>query len=115
MAGTEGFGQLKSPQTEEKRTPMAPGARELPSEQGRAVWFAEIVAALKAKADDSDARHDEIEAELRSVEGQMDQDEAITVAKRVGIVRHLNSRNDAVEEIRRKVFEMKRAHESIAY
>jgi hypothetical protein len=75
----------------------------------------EIVAALKVKADGPGAPYDEIEAELRSLEGQMDRDEAIAVAKRIGIVRNLNSRTDAVEEIRRKVFEMKRARESIAY
>lgn len=75
----------------------------------------EILAALKSKADGPDAPADEIEAELRSLEEQMDRDEAIAVAERIGVVRHLSSRTEAVEEIRRKVFETKRARESVAY
>jgi hypothetical protein len=75
----------------------------------------EIVAALKAKAEGPDAPTDEIEAELRSLEEQMDQDEAIAVAKRIGAARPLNSRMEAVEEIRRKVFEKKRTRETVAH
>jgi hypothetical protein len=77
--------------------------------------LSEILAALKAKADGPDAPTDEIEAELRSLEEQMDNDEAIAVAKRIGIGRQLSSRTEAVEEIRRKVFEAKRTPESVAH
>jgi hypothetical protein len=73
----------------------------------------EILAALKAKAEGTDAPTDEIEAELRSLEQQMDQDEAIAAAKRIGIARPLNSRTEAVEEIRRKIFETKREREIV--
>lgn len=96
--------------------------RELPAEgrvtpprESKIARLVEIVSALKSKADGPDAPTDEIEAELRSVEDQMDRDEAIAVAQRIGVVRHLDSRGEAVEEIGRKVFEMKRARESIAY
>ncbi|HTU89720.1 MAG TPA: hypothetical protein VMF69_06470 [Gemmataceae bacterium] len=75
----------------------------------------EILAALKTKAGGPDAPTDEIEAELRSLEEQMDRDEAIAVAKQIGIVRQLDSRTEAIEEIRRKVFETKRERESVAY
>jgi hypothetical protein len=96
------------------RTP--PGeTREMSSSESKVTRLAEIIGALKAKADGPDAPFDEIDAELRSLEEQMDRDEAIAVAKRIGIVRHLDSRTEAVEEIRRKVFEMKRARESVAY
>lgn len=74
--------------------------------------LAEIVAALKAKAGGPDAPTDEIEAELRSIQEQMDHHEAVAVAKRMGIVRPLGSRAEAIEEIRRKVFESKRERES---
>lgn len=89
--------------------------RDNSAEDGKVARWAEIVAALKTKADGPDAPHDEIDAELQSLAEQMDRDESIAVAKRIGVVRHLNSRNEALEEIRRKVFEMKRARESIAY
>lgn len=89
---------LKGPPTE--------GRGAAPSES-KVARLADIVNALKAKADGPDAPTDEIEAELRSVEEQMDRDEAVAVAQRIGIVRHLNSRGEAVEEIRRKIFEMK--------
>jgi hypothetical protein len=72
----------------------------------------EILAALKAKADGPDAPTDEIEAELRSLQEQMDHNEAVAVAKRMGIGRPLASRAEAIEEIRRKVFESKRQRES---
>ena len=104
-----------APQTETTSTATEPGAKEPSPGHSKIARLAEIVSALKAKADGPDAPYDEIEAELRSLEGQMDRDEAIAVAKQIGIIRHVNSRNEAVEEIRRKVFEMKRARESIAY
>lgn len=75
--------------------------------------LSEILAALKAKADGPDAPTDEIEAELRSLEEQMDNDAALAVAKRFGVGRSLGSRAEAIEEIRRKVFEKKRARESV--
>ena len=103
---------LKGPQT---GTVTEREAKEPSSGGSKIARLAEIILALKSKADGPDAPHDEIEAELRSLEEQMDRDEAITVAKQIGVVRHLNSRNEAIEEIRRKVFEMKRARESIAY
>src|SRR5579883_1558903 len=77
--------------------------------------LAEIVAALKAKADGPDAPHDEIEAELRSLEEQMDRDEAVAVAQRMGVARVVDSRTEAIDEIRRKVFERKQPRESVAY
>ncbi|HTU17026.1 MAG TPA: hypothetical protein VMG10_03120 [Gemmataceae bacterium] len=90
-------------------------SREAAPSEGKIARLAEIVSALKAKADGPDAPTDEIEAELRSVEEQMDRDEAIAVAQKIGVVRPLGSCEEAVEEIRHKVFEMKRARESIAY
>jgi phage gp16-like protein len=74
----------------------------------------EILFALKAKAEGPDAPIDEIEAELRSLQGQMDRDEAVAVAKRFGVTRSLDSPTEALEEIRRKVFETKRERESVA-
>ena len=75
----------------------------------------EILVALKGKAEGPDAPTDEIEAELRSLEEQMDDEAAIAVAKRFGVARQLDSRTQAVEEIRHKVFETKRMHESVAH
>ncbi|MGH7225747.1 MAG: hypothetical protein ACRELF_21215, partial [Gemmataceae bacterium] len=89
--------------------------RETTASESKVARLTEIVNALKAKADGPDAPLDEIEAELRSLEEQMDHDEAIALAKQIGVVRHLNSRHEAIEEIRRKVFEMKRTPESIAH
>jgi hypothetical protein len=94
--------------------PPAEGRETAPNES-KVARLAEIVNALKAKADGPDAPTDEIEAELRSVEEQMDHDEAIAVAQQIGIVRQLSSRGEAVEEIRRKVFERKRERESVAH
>jgi hypothetical protein len=90
-------------------------ALQQPPAGGKVERWAETLAALKSKADGPDAPAEEIEDELRSVEEQMGDDEAIAVAKRMGVVRHLNSRTEAVEEIRRKVFETKRTRESVAY
>ncbi|MHB1425006.1 MAG: hypothetical protein ACYC3I_17675 [Gemmataceae bacterium] len=90
-------------------------SEETSSSDSKVERLAEIIAALKSKADGPDAPADEIEAELRSVEEQLDRDESIEVAKRIGVVRHLHSRTEAIEEIRRKVFETKRARESVAY
>lgn len=73
----------------------------------------EILAALKNKADGPDAPIDEIEAELRSLEERMDHDEALAVAKRLGVGRSIGSRAEALQEIGRKVFETKRARESV--
>lgn len=77
--------------------------------------FTEILAALKAKAEGPDAPIDEIEAELRSLEEQMNDEEAVTVAKRIGVGRPLPSRTEAFEEIRREVFETRRTPESVAH
>lgn len=90
-------------------------ARESASGAGKVERFTEILAALKAKADGPDAPDDEIEAELRSLEEQMDRDEAVAVAKQIGVGRAVDSRTEAIEEIRRKVFERKQPRESIAY
>ena len=92
---------------------MSP-ASELATGGDKIARLSEILAALKAKADGPDAPTDEIEAELRSLEEQMDNDEAAALAKRFGIGRSLSSREEAIEEIRRKVFETKRARESVA-
>jgi hypothetical protein len=75
----------------------------------------EILAALKAKAEGPGAPTDEIDSELRSLEEQMDDEAAVAVAKRFGVARQLDSRTQAIEEIRRKVFETKRKHESVAH
>ncbi len=85
------------------------------ADAGKVERLAEILAALKAKADGPDAPHDEIEAELRSLEEQMDREEAVAVANRIGAGRPVDSRTEAIEEIRRKVFETKQARESVAY
>jgi hypothetical protein len=91
-----------------------PAADRAASGTAKMERFIEIVAALKAKADGPGAPHDEIEAELRSLEQQMDRDEAVAVAQRFGIGRQLDSRTEAIEEIRRKVFESKPTRESVA-
>jgi hypothetical protein len=91
------------------------GALTAPSGGDKITRLTEILAALKAKAEGPEAPTDEIEAELRSLEEQMDQDEAIAVAKRIGAARPLHSRTEAVEEIRRKVFETKRTRETVAH
>lgn len=88
---------------------------ETSSRAGKIERLAEIVNALKAKADGPEAPYDEIDAELRSLEEQMDGDEAVAVAQRIGVARSLSDRTEAVEEIRRKVFERKQARESVAY
>lgn len=114
-ATTSAHSGASRPPQQQTTSPTEPGARGTSSADSKVLRLTEIVAALKAKADGPDAPYDEIEAELRSLEGQLSREEAIAIAERIGIVRHLNSRNEAVEEIRRKVFEMKRARESIAY
>lgn len=75
----------------------------------------ELLTALKAKAERPGAPEDEIEDELRSLGEQLDRDTAIEVARRLGVVRSLATRAEALEAIRRKVFEVKLARESIAY
>jgi hypothetical protein len=91
----------------------APPGERLPAGGDKIARLTEILAALKAKAEGPDAPTDEIEAELRSVEEQLDRNEAIAVARRMGVSRQLDSRTEAMEEIRRKVFEMKKARESV--
>jgi hypothetical protein len=44
-----------------------------------------------------------------------DKGQAIAAARQFGVVRNVTSRTDALEAIRRKVFEKKHARESIAY
>jgi hypothetical protein len=90
-------------------------ALEAPPGGDRITRLTEILAALKAKAEGPGAPTDEIEAELRSLEEQMDQDEAIAAAKRIGVARPLHSRTEAVEEIHRMVFETKRTRETVAH
>jgi hypothetical protein len=75
----------------------------------------EVLTALKAKAERPGAPAEEIEDELRSLGGRLDRDTAIAVARRLGVVRSLDTRAEALEAIRRKVFEVKLARESIAY
>jgi len=86
-----------------------------PPEDNKIARLTEILAALKAKAEGPDAPIDEIEAELRSLEDQMHDEEAVAVAKRFGVGRQLDSRTQAIQEIRRRVFETKRAQESVAH
>jgi hypothetical protein len=90
-----------------------PASEQSTSGGDKIARLTEIVAALKAKAEGPDAPTDEIEAELRSLEGQMDREEATSVAKRIGIVRQLGSRTEALEEIRRNIFETKRTPERV--
>jgi hypothetical protein len=73
----------------------------------------EILRELVEKAKPEGAPFDEIEAELTRVVGLMDRDEAIEAARRIGVVRDLNSRHDAIDEIRRKVFAYKTARERV--
>jgi hypothetical protein len=77
--------------------------------------FAEIIRALKAKAEVPGAPEEEIEAELRSLEQQMDRETALAVCAHLGTGRTAKSQHEAFDAIRRKVFEVKRARESIAY
>jgi hypothetical protein len=71
---------------------------------------------LKAKAERPDGPYEEIEARLKEMEGQLKKkDEAIAVCKRLGVVRTVKSGKDALLAIRHKVFEARRAAESIAY
>ncbi|HEY7329653.1 MAG TPA: hypothetical protein VH592_18585 [Gemmataceae bacterium] len=93
----------------------APSSERSTADGDKVARLTEILGALKAKTEGPDAPIDEIETELRSVEHQMDGDEAVAVAKRIGIMRPLNSRTEAIEEIRRKVFETKRTPERVAY
>jgi hypothetical protein len=76
---------------------------------------AEIVRALKAKAELPGATEEEIEAELRSLELQMDRETALAVCANLAIGRNAKSQREAFDAIRRKVFELRRARESIAY
>jgi len=75
----------------------------------------ETLMALKAKAESPDAPFDAIEDELRSLGSLMDAREAHAAARALGVVRTLTTRADSLEEIRRKVLEVKLARESIEY
>ncbi len=86
-----------------------------PAGDDKIARLTEILAALKAKAEGPDAPTDEIDSELRSLEEQMDDEEVVAVAKRFGGARQLDSRRQAIEEIRRNVFETKRTPESVAH
>jgi len=71
---------------------------------------------LKTKAEGPHAPYDEIEARLNELEGLLKKkDEAIAVCKRPGVVRNVKTGKDALLAIKQKVFEMRRATESIAY
>jgi hypothetical protein len=75
----------------------------------------EALTALKAKAEQPGASDEAIEGELRTLDDRLNRDTAIDVAKRLGVVRTLSTRAEALEAIWRKVFEVKLARESIAY
>jgi hypothetical protein len=85
-----------------------------PSEE-KLARIIETLKSLKAKADGPDAPFDEIEAELKSLESQLNAREAPAAAKALGVIRTLTTRTEALEAIRRKVLAVKLARESIAY
>jgi hypothetical protein len=96
-------------------TPAAPPAEAPNANAGEVDRWVEIVKALKAKAEVPGAPEDEIEMELRRLQQEIDRDMALAVCDRLGIGRTAKSLADAFDAIRRKVFELKRARDSVAY
>jgi hypothetical protein len=83
--------------------------------QGKVASVVEALNSLRARAEFADAPFEQIEAELLSLQGQLDAREAIAAARALGVIRTISTRAEALEEIRRKVFEVKLARESIMY
>ncbi|MGF1582117.1 MAG: hypothetical protein ACFCD0_22555 [Gemmataceae bacterium] len=75
----------------------------------------ETIRELKSKASPDDAPYDEIEEELARLEQELDKDEAIEIAKRLGVTWSLSNKAAAMREIREEVFEQKLAREKIDY
>lgn len=73
------------------------------------------LSALKAAAEAPGGNHGHIAAELAGIVGTLDQAQAISVAKKLGIARTVRTKQDAVDAIRRKVFERKLAEDAIQY
>lgn len=101
--------------TRAKKAPAAAAQAQPAAGSEQVDRFADIIRALKAKAEMPGAPEEEIAAELRSLEQRMDRDTAVAVCARVGIVRPVKTQQEAFEALRRKVFEMKRAQEINAY
>jgi hypothetical protein len=92
------------------REALAAGAGAAP-----AGGLVEALKALKARADQPGAAYEQIEAELSPLLEQLDRAEAIAVARQLGVVRSLEGKADALDAIRHKVFEVRRAKELIVY
>lgn len=70
---------------------------------------------LKNKAETAAGSDEDIESELRSLQEKLDARAAISLARALGITRSISTRAEALEEIRRHVFEDKLAREGILY
>lgn len=75
----------------------------------------ETLQELRRKAQPENAPYEEIEDELQRVESQLDHEEAVEIAKRLGAVGSIHSRKEALEKIRWKVLEYKRARENVLF
>ena len=75
----------------------------------------ETLQALEEKASEVNAPYDEIEEELNRLGATLTKEEAIRVAKEFGIIQPMATWQDALDEIKWRVFETKRARESIEY
>jgi hypothetical protein len=92
-----------------------PAATAVTAPENKVAGIVAALNALRTRAELADAPFDEIEAQLLSLQEQLDAREAISAAKAMGVIRTISTRGEALEEIRRKVFEVKLARESIMY
>lgn len=69
------------------------------------------VLALYERAIDPELQYSAIDAEIKSLERGLSKDEAIEVAREIGIAKSLKTKKAALEEIARKIKDRKESHE----
>jgi len=76
---------------------------------------AQRVLALYERAADPDLQYGTIDAEMKALDKALNKDQAVAVAKQVGITKSLGTKKAALQEIRRKIEERKESFERIQF
>lgn len=115
--GTEAGGEFVS--TMDASYKNATASAEKPTDKPAADKPAAFIAGIKKRADDAPKDYDytDLESEFEEIVSKLSKDELIKVAAGMGIKATSGPKGGpkVIEAIRRKVFELKRAREDIAY
>ncbi len=104
------------PPSERPPSPHAAKVEKQKAERaGRADAKVAKLNAMKKLAEESGENHPAVARDLAGIIATMDKSEAISVARLLGVVRKVTTKQDAADAIRRKVFEKKLAQDAIKY